>query len=113
MRPDIDRAAIRYFVYFLRDASGAALYIGRSCNVAQRIRAHVSDATHPFDPAKAAKAEWLREVRSVDMVGPFTWRESIDRERAEIEKHQPRGNIALTARDPRLAVALASRRRSA
>lgn len=102
-RPDLDRTAVRYFVYFLRDAEGSVVYVGRSCNVAQRLRAHISDASW-----QEAKAAWLWGVRSVDMVGPFTWDEAVARERAEIERHQPRGNVALTARDHRPAIAFRS-----
>lgn len=109
-RPDLDREAVRYFVYFLLDENGIPVYIGRSCNVANRIRAHTSDALHPDTPGRARKAEWLPLVRSVTMVGPFTWDDSVSRERAEIERHQPQGNIDLTARDRRPAVARRSAR---
>lgn len=88
----------RYFVYFLRDVQGEALYVGRSCNVAGRIRAHYSDATHQFDAVKASKALWFVDVRSVDMVGPFLWTEAVAVEREHIERLQPVGNIALTRR---------------
>jgi predicted GIY-YIG superfamily endonuclease len=85
-----------YFVYFLRDADGTPVYIGRSCNVAARIRAHASDATHPYNPEAARKAAWFCDVRSVDMVGPLTHREACRREREEVERHQPRGNRMFT-----------------
>jgi len=109
-RAELDPAAARYFVYSLLDAEGAPVYIGRSCNVANRIRAHYSDATHPNDPNAAVKAEWLRDVRSLSMVGPFTWGGAVAEERRQIERSQPRGNRDLTARDHRPAVASRSRR---
>lgn len=94
-RPDIDRSAVRYMVYRLHDESGEALYIGRSCNVAQRIRAHIADATHP-SPELNHKADWIRRVVRVSMLGPFTWGEACRVERAEIEAHQPIGNRQFT-----------------
>lgn len=95
-RPPIDHTAPRYFVYFLRDANGAPVYIGRSCNVAARIKAHAAN-------------DWITEVRSVDMTGPYTWREACDEERRQIEAHQPRANRDLTARDRRPAIAARSK----
>lgn len=105
-KPEIDRAAVRYFVYFLRDAQGIPIYIGRSCNVAARIRAHYGKASAKFEGADPYRArDWLFDVRSVSLVGPFTWDGAKERERAEIERHQPRGNREFTARDHRPAVA--------
>lgn len=100
-RPAINRAAKRYFVYQLLGADGTPIYIGRSCNVAARIRAHVSDAEHQFSAAATRKALWLIDVRSVTMCGPFTWDEAVKEERRQIEENQPWGNLDLTARDHR------------
>ena len=113
MRPEIDRGAVRYFVYTLRDDSGAALYVGRSCNVANRIRGHVSEARHQYSETSVRKALWLVDVRSVTMTGPYAWDEAVMEERRQIELAQPPGNICLTTRDPRPAVALRSASRSA
>lgn len=107
IRPDIDRAAVRYFVYCLRDASGRPVYIGRSCNVAARLRGHYSNATHRHAPTRL-RTQWLFDVRSVFMVGPFTWDGAVAEERRQIELEQPRGNIGLTARDHRPLVAARS-----
>lgn len=91
-RPDLDRSAVRHFVYRLHDASGSVLYVGRSCNVAQRIRAHMSEAC--LDSTKAIrKALWLGDVRTVSMFGPFGWDDAVREERAEIERLQPHGNL--------------------
>lgn len=112
-RPDLDRHATRYFVYRLLDGAGRALYVGRSCNVAARIRAHHSSATATFGPAfELAKREWFFDVRSVDMEGPFTWDAAVSVERRRIEQHQPRGNRAMTARDHRPGVAQRSASRA-
>lgn len=107
-RPRLDRETVRYFVYFLLDADGEPVYIGRSCDVANRIRAHHATIEHQGVP-ESHKATWLHDCRSVTMVGPFTWDEAERRERAEIEKHQPRANRDLTARDHRPAAATRSR----
>jgi predicted GIY-YIG superfamily endonuclease len=96
-RPDLDRTAVRYFVYFLCDASGKAIYIGRSCNVPARIRSHHAEAAHESETYdRYLKREWFFDVRSVSLAGPFTWDDAVKRERAEIELHQPRGNRDLT-----------------
>jgi predicted GIY-YIG superfamily endonuclease len=79
MRPLLDRKARRYFVYTLSDAAGAPVYIGRSCNVAQRIRAHAS-------------TDWIADVRDVSMVGPFTWDEACAEEYRQIRAKLPREN---------------------
>lgn len=94
-RPEIDREAVRYFIYRLHDAEGQVLYVGRSCNVTQRLRSHYSDTQHPM-PELNRKAEWFFRSRSVSMVGPFTWGEACRVERAEIEAHQPVGNRQFT-----------------
>lgn len=110
-RPDLDRTARRYFVYTLSDACGVPVYIGRSCNVAARLRGHHSNATHS-DELTRARTAWLFDVRSVSMVGPFTWDEAVAEERRQIEVEQPRGNTSLTARDHRRHVAVASASRA-
>lgn len=92
--PAIDRTAVRHFVYRLHSADGGVVYVGRSCDVAKRIRAH-----------KYAEKEWLTDVRSVTMFGPMSWDEAVAAERREIARLQPPGNIALTARDHRPFVA--------
>lgn len=107
-RPDIDRAAKRYFVYFLRDVTGTPVYIGRSCNVAARIRSHHSTLSHR-GIREDLRATWVLEVRAVSMIGPFTWDEAVAEERRQIELNQPRGNRQLTARDHRPATAARSR----
>lgn len=99
-RPDIDREAVRYFVYTLTDEHDRPVYVGRSCDVPARIKAH-------------AGRPWLDEVRSVSLTGPFTWDEAVRVERDTIEREQPRGNVALTTRDHRPATAARSARRSA
>jgi hypothetical protein len=86
-------------VYRLHDEAGTVLYVGRSCDVRQRLRAHESEARwHPTGgPERAAeKAAWFYRSRRVSMVGPFTWDESCRVERVEIETHQPVGNRQFT-----------------
>lgn len=91
VRPDLDRKAVRYFVYRLHDAEERIVYIGRSCDVRQRLRAHYGNATSKFN-GSAERTSWLFACRRVSMVGPFTWEEACKVERREIEAHQPRGN---------------------
>jgi predicted GIY-YIG superfamily endonuclease len=79
MRKRIDPTARRYFVYTLSDAAGAPVYIGRSCNVAGRLRAHRS-------------TDWISDVRDVSMVGPFTWDEACAEEFRQIRAKLPREN---------------------
>ena len=88
---EIRREGRQYFVYRLHDAAGNVVYVGRSCDVAGRIRRH-----------HAVGKPWIFDVRSVTMLGPFTWDEVVVEERQEIERLEPRGNIALTPRDGRL-----------
>ena len=109
MRPSLDRESVRHFVYFLLDTDGIPVYIGRSCEVAKRIRAHYHTLTNS-GLSDDKRATWLLECRSVTMVGPFNWDQAVARERAEIERHQPRGNRDLTKRDRRPAVAARSAR---
>lgn len=112
-RPDLDRTAVRYFVYFLCDSAGKAIYVGRSCDVPARIRAHHGEASATSEPYdRYRKRDWFFDVRSVSMVGPFTWDDAVRRERAEIELHQPRGNRDMTTRDRRPAVAYRSAARA-
>lgn len=104
-RPDIDPQAVRYMVYRLHDEAGEIVYVGRSCDVTQRLRAHHAEASGNPDPRRNRKASWFFRVRRVSMRGPYTWDEACRVEREEIEAHQPVGNIALTARDHRPFVA--------
>lgn len=94
-RPDLDREAVRYFVYMALDAEGRALYIGRSCNVRQRLLAHHANLSH-CGVTEELKPKWLLDTRSLSLVGPFTWRKACDEERRLIEEHQPRGNRMFT-----------------
>jgi predicted GIY-YIG superfamily endonuclease len=89
-----DYEAKRYFVYTLSDAAGAPLYVGRSCDVASRIKAHFSDATaSPYGPRDSAfKASWVYDIRSVTMDGPFNWDGAVAEERRQIKSKLPRGN---------------------
>jgi predicted GIY-YIG superfamily endonuclease len=87
-----DPEARRYFVYTLTDADGDPVYVGRSCNVGERIRAHYSETENPYTAAGKAKAIWLPDVRSVSMVGPFTWDEAVKEEGRQIRSKRPRGN---------------------
>lgn len=95
-RADLNRKAVRNFIYRLHDAEGTVLYVGRSCNVAHRIRAHVSEACHE-GPKALRKALWLGDVRSVSMFGPFSWDDAVREERAEIERLMPYGNVQFVA----------------
>lgn len=95
-RADLDRNAVRHFIYRLHDANGVVLYVGRSCNVAQRIRGHVSEACHE-SPKAIRKALWLGDVRGVTMFGPFSWDDAVREERAEIERLTPYGNLQFVA----------------
>jgi predicted GIY-YIG superfamily endonuclease len=88
----VDRDSVRNFVYTLSDADGAPVYVGRSSNVAARIKAHISNATNPHDKDAAFTAGWLRDVRSVSMVGPFNWDDAVAEERRQIKTKMPRGN---------------------
>lgn len=88
----------RFFVYFLSDEAGEVLYIGRSVNVANRLRGHLSDASNPDTKEAPRKAMWFADVRKVDVIGPFDWAEAVAQERQIIEDRQPFGNIALTGR---------------
>jgi hypothetical protein len=80
-RPPIDPAAERYHVYRLYDGEGALLYVGRSCQPLQRLRAHHS------------KAEWAAKVVGIEGHGPYTWGEAVRREREEILRLRPLHNI--------------------
>lgn len=108
-RNDARRLETRYFVYRLHDADGVVLYVGRSCNVAGRIRSHNSDATHQFSPDSARKALWFVDCRSVSMFGPFDWDGAVEAERLEIMRLAPVGNIQHTERDHRPVIARAAK----
>lgn len=83
------------YVYRLHGAGGEVIYVGRSVDVALRIRKHNSFPRKP----------WIEDVRSVSMFGPLSRDEAIAAERREISRLQPPGNIALTVRDHRPFVA--------
>jgi excinuclease UvrABC nuclease subunit len=100
-RPSLDRATRRYYVYFLSDAAGAVIYVGRSQNVAKRLIGHYSDASNPDTVEAPRKALWLMDVRTVSMIGPFAWDQAVAEERRHIEQLQPFGNISATKRDPK------------
>ncbi len=106
-----DPTAERYFVYTALDSRGRALYIGRSCNVAARLRSHHSTLNHQGVPDRL-KAKWILEARDLRLIGPFTWKEAVRVEREQIEHYQPTGNRDLTARDRRPAVAARSASRA-
>lgn len=89
-----DLDAVRYFVYRLLDENGTPLYIGLSCNVPGRIKAHVKEAQR----GHFLKSKWVPQVRDLTMTGPFKWLEAVERERREIEAHQPEGNRMFTKR---------------
>jgi excinuclease UvrABC nuclease subunit len=95
-----------HFVYTLSDSEGRPVYVGRSCKVRDRIRTHASEAK--WKPEKA----WVYDVRTVSMAGPYTRKVAIKIERDTIERLQPRGNRAMTARDHRPGVAYRSARRA-
>jgi excinuclease UvrABC nuclease subunit len=89
------------FIYLLRDADSAIVYIGQSRDVARRLQSHYDVATRNHYAAhrteiKRRTLEWLPAVRSVEVLGPFRYREALDRERSLIEQHQPRGNRMFT-----------------
>jgi len=87
-----------FFVYYLHGDDGDTLYVGRSGNVARRIRQHHFQAV-TGGPLYWRKGTWLFAVRSVSMIGPFTWDWAIATERSEITRLQPVGNIRHTTRD--------------
>jgi predicted GIY-YIG superfamily endonuclease len=101
-----DYEAKRYFVYTLADEAGAPLYVGRSCDVASRIKAHIADAAHsPYGPRDSAfKASWVFDIRSVTMNGPYTWDGAVAEERRQIKSKLPRGNRTGMPRAHQLAV---------
>lgn len=83
----------RFFVYFLSDARGELLYIGRSCQPVQRLKDHIAEASNPDTMEALRKALWIADVRRVDMVGPFHFGEAAIRERELIRFAQPYGNL--------------------
>lgn len=90
----------RQFIYFLHDSAGEVLYVGRSQDVATRIRSHYYEASNPDITQSHRKALWLMDVRRVSMTGPLAWDAAVAEERRLIEDMQPHGNIRLTSRDP-------------
>jgi excinuclease UvrABC nuclease subunit len=87
------------FVYYLCDADGTPIYIGRSADVTRRIRQHNCHATRSDNPNFNDKWRWFFDVRSVSMFGPMPHANALAFERHQIEMAQPRGNIKLTRRD--------------
>lgn len=80
-RAPIDHAAQRYHVYHLYDAAGALLYVGRSCQPLQRLRAHHKSA------------EWAARVAQIEGHGPYTWAEAVRHEREDILRMRPPHNV--------------------
>src|SRR5262245_56037213 len=80
-------------VYVLRDAGGAALYVGKAANLRRRLRAHFAErrwrAIKP-EMARVADAEW-QEVGSE--------LEALLREAALIDELQPPVNVQTGAPD--------------
>lgn len=103
-----DKTTAKYFVYFLNDANGNAVYIGRSIDPEARFRAHRSNQGHPMQSIDTSA--WFGDVDHMETIGPFPWDEAVAVEREEIGKHQPPANRDLTARDHRPAVAAASQK---
>lgn len=101
--PAIDADRPRFFVYYLNDADGNTLYVGRSSDVARRLKAHHYHA-QGGGPVHWRKADWFFDVRDVSMVGPFGWQLACATERSEIRRLQPRGNVKHTRRDPQLRI---------
>jgi hypothetical protein len=66
-------------------------------------------ATRIQNASEGGEARGSKDVRSVSMIGPLTWDDAVDLERAHIARFQPRGNIALTARDHRPGLAWRSK----
>lgn len=87
-KPPVDKEARLWFIYSLDDAAGVPIYVGRSVNVAARIRGHDYEArtVAPY------KAEWLPDVRGVSMTGPYTYDQAVREERRQIKTLGPRGN---------------------
>lgn len=100
----VDFAAKKFFVYTLSDARGVPLYVGRSCDVAGRIKAHYRESTIQRGGKASFKSTWVPDVRSVSMDGPFVWDEAVAEERRQIKAKRPRGNqmhnLAPTSADP-------------
>jgi excinuclease UvrABC nuclease subunit len=93
-----NRIGRRFFVYFLSDATGELLYVGRSCQPVQRLKNHIAEASNPDNMEATRKALWLADVRRVDMIGPFHFGEATIRERELIRLAQPYGNLRLNPR---------------
>lgn len=92
-RPPIDPDARRYYIYRLYDATGALLYIGRSCRPLQRLKGH-----------HASGADWPKAVVQIDAEGVYAWDEAVQRERQAILSERPRHNIdGVTKKTGRLA----------
>lgn len=83
-RQPLDRTDQRYFVYRLYDSAGICIYIGRSCDVQARLRAHIRTT------------DWAITIASLDMTGPYSWDQAVLVEGAQIKEHQPLHNKLLT-----------------
>jgi excinuclease UvrABC nuclease subunit len=83
----------RVFMYTLYDGDGDVLYVGRSSNVANRLRQH-----HKESLVRPEKAEWFFRTRGIKLSGPYTHDLSLRVERRRIESLLPPGNIAYTPR---------------
>lgn len=84
-RPNLDRQVKRYVVYWLYDAAGQCLYIGRSCDVPARLKMH-------------SERDWFTQVRSLEMAGPFSWDLAVQVEAAAIRTAEPPNNVVHTDR---------------
>lgn len=78
-------------IYFLRDADGEVIYIGRSRDIDSRIKAHTTQS--PF---------WA-EVAAVEQSNLMTHGDAVEYEAQSIYRQRPRHNIAGNPdRDPKL-----------
>lgn len=89
-----DPTAKKYVVYRAHDEAGNILYIGVTSDIVRRLKGHYYTLTR--DLPEKRQSWWLLDARRVSMVGPYTWREALRVERAEIEHHQPPHNRAFT-----------------
>lgn len=81
-----------HYVYTLLDGEGVPIYVGRTANVATRIRGHYSEARGNSTPGQR-KAEWFFRTRSLLITGPYTYDMSYRIECGRIEHLKPIGNI--------------------
>lgn len=69
------------YIYRLTDAAGEVLYIGRSVNPLDRLKAH-----------HRTGAEWASRAVGVEAWGPFHWEDAVRLEREAITAERPPGN---------------------